>query len=54
MDLIPDFITDSFYNRIENLLKEVDKDHPSVKRELDRILSINGNKLPKKIQELLK
>ena len=54
MDLIPDYLIDTFHRRIADVLKDVDKDHPSVKRELDRILKINGNKIPDKIKELLK
>lgn len=53
-DLIPDSIINSFYDRIKKLLKDADKDHPSIKKELNRILSINGNKIPEKIQTLLK
>jgi len=54
MDLLPQNIIDTFYIRIERILIQgVDKNHPSVKREVNRILIANGNKLPDKIKKLL-
>jgi len=56
-DFIPDNIIDTFYQRIVRAIKEtgfnVKKDTPSITRELDRIKSINGGKIPDKIQTLL-
>src|ERR1035437_8712295 len=53
-DIIPDGLIDTFYQRIENLLKlhNNDKNHPLIQKELHRILSING-KIPDKISDLL-
>lgn len=56
-ELVPDDIVDIFYNRIKTRIEEAtkegfDKTHPSVQREINRIISING-KIPIKIQPLL-
>lgn len=53
INLIPDYLIETFEKRIKKLLNEGTKDHPSIKREVDRILSINGNKLPKRIKDLI-
>lgn len=54
-NLIPDQIVDMFHKRIANCLKQCDYDktHPAVERELKRVLQLNGNKIPQKIQKLL-
>ena len=52
-NIVPDNIIDAFYDRIKKRIADhKDKNHPLVKKELDRIKSING-KIPEKIQELL-
>ncbi len=52
-NIIPNNIIDTFYERIKRLIdSHKDKNHPLIKKELDRLESINGN-IPKKIQELL-
>lgn len=55
--LLPKMIVDSFIRRIKSRLEEKDnklgKNHPSIKRELDRIKSINADKIPDRIQKLL-
>ncbi len=53
-NLIPDFLIDSFHNRIEKLIKQgIEKNHLSIERELNRIRLINGNVLPEKIKLLI-
>jgi len=53
-DIISENIINSFYKRIRKLMDEgANSDHSSVKKELDRIRKINGNKLPQTIIELV-
>lgn len=53
-NLMPKEIINSFYQSINNLLKQgIDKAHPSIQRELKRILIVNGNKIPDKIKTLI-
>lgn len=56
-NLIPDNIIDTFYRRIERAMKEtgfnIRIDTPSITKELDRIKSLTGGKIPDKIQALL-
>jgi len=52
-DIIPDYIIDSFYNRIKSRLdKGAGKDSETINRELNRIIIINGT-IPNKIKKLL-
>lgn len=54
-DLLPEELIDTFANRIKKLFNSgATKDHPSIEKELNRIRSINGDKIPQKILELLK
>lgn len=54
-NLIPDYIIDTFYIRINiYLINGCKKDSPQVNRELNRIKIINGDQIPEKIKELLK
>ena len=53
-NLIPNNLIDIFYQRIKNLLDtHKDKNHPFIKKELERIKDLNG-KIPEKIKDLLK
>jgi hypothetical protein len=53
--MIPEYIINTFYNRIEKKLNlGHSKNSVSIKRELDRIKLINGDIIPKNIKELLK
>lgn len=53
-DLIPLSIISKFYDRIKNKLDRGYKtESKPIQDELNRILSINGDKLPLKIQNLL-
>lgn len=46
---------DMFYERIKARLGcGVDKNHPSIQRDVNRVLSLNGDVLPEKISDLLK
>lgn len=51
-DLAPDYIIDSFFNRIENLLKTYKKDDKIIKFWLRQLEKVNG-KIPTKIEKLL-
>jgi hypothetical protein len=52
-DLLPQDIIDMFYDRVkERLDMGAHKEHPSVKRELDRIIKLNG-RIPDMIKALL-
>jgi len=51
-NLLPDKLIDTFYQRIKVLLNRHNKNHPLVKKELERIEDING-KIPSKIKNLL-
>jgi hypothetical protein len=56
-DLLPKIIIDSFIKRIERELSDKDnklgKEHSSVKKEVDRIKSLNNGKIPSRIQKIL-
>jgi len=53
IDIAPDYIIEAFVKRIEKLFVEgADKEHPSIKRELDLVERVNG-RIPNKITELL-
>ena len=50
--MIPNNIIESFYNRIKQKLDSgVDKNHPTIQREIDRLLKID-KEIPEKIKEL--
>jgi GH24 family phage-related lysozyme (muramidase) len=53
-DIIPDELIDIFYKRIKERIElhGGDKNHPLVKKEIDRVVNLNG-KLPDKIKDLL-
>jgi hypothetical protein len=53
IDLMPDELINTFYERIKKLINtHKDKNHPLIKKELDRIISLN-TKIPQKIKDLL-
>jgi hypothetical protein len=51
-NLAPDYIIDSFFNRIKKLLITYKKDENIIKKELKRLEIVNG-KIPTKIKNLL-
>jgi len=52
-NIAPDFIIDTFYNRIKTKLENgYKKDNNIIKKELDRLILINGT-IPDKIKDLL-
>lgn len=53
-NLIPDSLIDTFITRIKRVVDMgATKGHRSIETELNRIRSLNDNKIPKKIQEFL-
>jgi len=53
INLLPDNVIDSFYNRIEKKLNYGHKiNDKSIQEEIDRIISLNGD-IPSKIVTLL-
>lgn len=53
-NLIPDYVIDTFCERIKRLLNDgCSKDSPSIQSELNRIKTLNAGKIPMKVQSLL-
>lgn len=53
-DLIPDYITDTFYKRITYLLNLGQKiEDKSIQTEINRIKLVNGDIIPDKIKTLI-
>ena len=54
-NLLPDRVIDAFCNRIKRIINDHgNKDNLQIKQELNRIKYLNGRKIPKKINDLLK
>lgn len=60
MDIIPESLIDAFQKRIKYFLKGIDRtipideEHPSLKREFNRIKKLNNGIIPDKIKNILK
>lgn len=51
-NLVPDYIIDTFYNKIKKLLETYKKDDEIIKFWLRQLETVNG-KIPSKIEKLL-